>query len=105
MTTEKILAKYIPMTETMFFILLSLQAERHGYAIRQHVLGITQNRLEIGAGTMYQSLGKLHGDGLIRMTQEIDRQKKYIITDAGRLVLSTEARRIRELYQNVEGIE
>ena len=47
------------MREIMFYILLSLQAERHGYGIMQHVKELTKNRIVLGAGTIYQSLSKL----------------------------------------------
>ncbi len=104
MDQEKAVSKYIPMTETMFYILLSLRQERHGYAIRQHVFLLTNGRIDIGAGTMYQSLGKLHNDGLIQMTKEIERQKRYLITDVGIHVLKTEAKRIDELYHHVEDL-
>jgi DNA-binding PadR family transcriptional regulator len=90
------------MSETMFYILLSLQEERHGYGIMQHVKDLTNNRIILGAGTIYQSLSKLDGDGLIVSTKEIDRKKLYIITEVGRLILKEEAKRIQEIYQNVE---
>lgn len=86
----------------MFFILLSLQEERHGYGIMQHVKELTQNRIVLGAGTIYQSLSKLEGDGLIISTREIDRKKLYLITEVGRLILKEEAMRIIEIYQIVE---
>jgi DNA-binding PadR family transcriptional regulator len=104
MSLDKIEKKYIPMTETMFYILLSLRNERHGYAIKQHVSNITDGRMDIGAGTMYQSLGKLSKDGQIRMTQETERQKRYIITEAGSYILKLEAKRIAQLYKNVEDL-
>lgn len=90
------------MSETMFYILLSLQEERHGYGIMLHVKELTNNRITLGAGTIYQSLSKLEGDGLIVSTKEIDRKKLYIITEVGRLILKEEAKRIQEIYQNVE---
>ena len=90
------------MSETMFYILLSLQEERHGYGIMQHVKELTNNRITLGAGTIYQSLSKLEGDGLILSTKEIDRKKLYIISEVGKLILKEEAVRIQEIYQNVE---
>jgi DNA-binding PadR family transcriptional regulator len=90
------------MSETMFYILLSLQEERHGYGIMLHVKELTNNRITLGAGTIYQSLSKLEGDGLIVSTKEIDRKKLYIISEVGRLILKEEAKRIQEIYQNVE---
>jgi len=99
---EKIRKRFIPMSETMFYILFSLQEERHGYGIMQHVKELTNNRMILGAGTIYQSLSKLEGDGLIVSTKEMDRKKLYIITSVGRLILKEEAKRIQEIYQNVE---
>jgi len=99
---EKIRKRFIPMSETMFYILFSLQEERHGYGIMQHVKELTNNRMILGAGTIYQSLSKLEGDGLIVSTKEMDRKKLYIITAVGRLILKEEAKRIQEIYQNVE---
>jgi DNA-binding PadR family transcriptional regulator len=90
------------MSETMFYILLSLQEERHGYGIMLHVKELTNNRITLGAGTIYQSLSKLEGDGLIISTMEIDRKKLYIISEVGKLILKEEAVRIQEIYQNVE---
>jgi DNA-binding PadR family transcriptional regulator len=101
MNFEKIRKRFIPMSETMFYILLSLQEERHGYGIMQHVKELTNNRIILGAGTIYQSLSKLEGDGLIVATKEIDRKKLYIITEVGRLILIEEALRIKEIYQNL----
>ncbi|GJM80274.1 hypothetical protein HMSSN139_27700 [Paenibacillus sp. HMSSN-139] len=65
MNFESAKKRFIPMSETMFYILLSLQQERHGYGIMQHVKEITNDRIVLGAGTIYQSLGKLEKDGLI----------------------------------------
>ncbi len=86
----------------MFYMLLSLQEELHGYGIMQHVKELTNKRIVLGAGTIYQSLSKLEGDGLIVSTKEIDRKKLYLITEVGRLILKEEAKRIQEIYQNVE---
>lgn len=102
MDINKIRKRFIPMSETMFYILLSLQSERHGYGIMQHVKELTKNRIVLGAGTIYQSLSKLESDGMIISTKEIDRKKLYIITEVGRLILKEEAYRIKEIYQNSE---
>lgn len=101
MDMKKIKRRFIPMSETMFYILLSLQEERHGYGIMQHVKELTKNRIVLGAGTIYQSISKLEGEGLIKATKEIDRKKLYIITDVGKLILKEEANRINEIYQNL----
>ena len=56
--------RFLPMTESCFYILLSLQQPRHGYGILQHVRMLTQGRVLLGAGTLYQTLGKLEAAGL-----------------------------------------
>jgi len=101
---DKVRKRFIPMSETMLYILLSLLEERHGYGIMQHVMQLTKNRIVLGAGTLYQSLSKLEGDGLIVSTREEDRKKFYLITDTGRLILKEEALRIQEIYQNLAGL-
>ena len=50
MSLEKARNRYIPMSETMFYILLSLREARHGYAIMQHVKELTGGRIVLGAG-------------------------------------------------------
>lgn len=104
MNIEKIRKRFIPMSETMFYILLSLQEKRHGYGIMQYVKELTKGRIVLGAGTIYQSLGKLEGDGLITQVDEIDRKKNYVITSIGKEILLEEARRIKEIYHSVEGL-
>ncbi|MDR3209303.1 MAG: PadR family transcriptional regulator [Oscillospiraceae bacterium] len=83
----------------MFFILSSLTVERHGYGIMLHVQELTQGRIVLGAGTIYQTLSKLESDKLIAPTVEVDRKKKYIITGIGRTILNREAERICNLSE------
>ncbi len=93
---------YVPMTETAFYILFSLQEERHGYGIGQRIQELTEGRIAIGAGTMYGTLSKMEKDGLIRFTTEKEKRKYYLITDLGREVLELEKERIRHLYRIVQ---
>jgi len=94
---DKLVKRFIPMSETMFYILSSLTEERHGYGIMLHVQELTHGRIVLGAGTIYQTLSKLEQDDLIIPTNEIDRKKNYIISDIGRKLLTCEAERICEL--------
>ena len=100
----KIRKRYIPMSETMFYILLSLREAQHGYAIMQYVKELTNGRIVLGAGTVYSSLGKLEGDGLIKAVSEENRRKTYIISENGKQILREEAMRIAELSKNSEGL-
>lgn len=103
MDIEKARKRFIPMSETMLYILLSLRVEMYGYGIMLHVKEITNGRIILGAGTIYQSLQKLESGGLILATKEIDRKKMYLITVTGRQILQEEALRIKEIYFNMEG--
>ena len=66
-----------PMSETAYYILLSLLEERHGYGIMQYVAGITANRINIGAGTIYGTLGKLEKSKMITTTRDEEKRKYY----------------------------
>ena len=89
-----------PMSETAYYILLSLLEERHGYGIMQHVTNITTNRINLGAGTVYGTLAKLEKAKMISTTKEEEKRKYYHITPEGKALLQKELLRIRELYQN-----
>ena len=102
MTVESLKKKLLPMSETMFYILSSLQQERHGYGIMLHVKELTHGRIVLGAGTIYQTLQKLEKNRLIRPTRETDRKKQYLITELGETLLKEEARRIMELSKIAE---
>ena len=100
---EKIRRVYVPMTETGFYILFSLQEERHGYHVIQHVKKLTENEIVISAGTLYGSLSKMEKDQLIRFTREEEKRKYYQITELGSTVLQLELARINRLYINSKG--
>lgn len=90
------------MTETAAYILFSFMEVRHGYDVIQHVEKLTNGRIKLGAGTMYGTITKFEGDGMIQFLHEDQKRKYYQITDIGRFVLFQEAKRIKELYQNME---
>lgn len=95
---EKILKKYIPMTETAFYILLSLAKPRHGYGIVKHVEEISKIRL--GSGTVYGTLTKMQKDGIITVFADEERKTIYEITEIGKKLITAEINRIKELHQN-----
>lgn len=102
MSLEKLLKRFVPMSETMFYILSALTEERHGYGIMLHVQALTKGRITLGAGTLYQTLAKLEKDALIVPTEETARRKQYRITDIGRKVLAREAARICEVHETAK---
>lgn len=92
--------EFIPMSETAYYILLSLKEERHGYAIMQYVSGITGERINLGAGTLYGTLSKLEQAELVTITGEENKRKYYKITASGEALLVAEIKRLKELYDN-----
>lgn len=94
------LKDFIPMSETAYYILLSLTSERHGYAIMQYVSELTHERINLGPGTLYGTLSKLEKASLVVITKQEDKRKYYKITALGEEVLESEIERIEELYKN-----
>lgn len=50
---DKTIAKYLPLTESTYYILLSLIDPLHGYGIMQKVERISEGTVSIGPGTLY----------------------------------------------------
>jgi DNA-binding PadR family transcriptional regulator len=102
MELSRLKKEYLPMTETAFYMLLSLSDTRHGYGIMQHVEELTAGRVRLGAGTVYGTLSRMEKDGLIAAVAEVERRKLYRITAIGNGLLKAEAARIKELYDNAK---
>lgn len=65
------------LTEQMFYVLLALRQERHGYGIMQAITALTNGRVNIGAGTLYALLERFEGEGFITFTRMEDKRKYY----------------------------
>lgn len=100
MSIDKVLKAYMPMTETAFYILLSLTEPRHGYGIIQHVEKITSGRIKLGSGTVYGTLSKMEKSQVISVYSDEQRKTVYEITDLGRTLIKAEIGRIKEVYNN-----
>lgn len=102
---EKLFKKYIPMTETAFYILLSLTEPSHGYGIIKRVEELTNGRLKLGSGTIYGTLTKMQNDGLIIVFSDEKRKTIYEITGPGKNVMQVEIIRLKELHTNALRLE
>lgn len=100
MNISKISNMYLPMSETAYYILLSLSEPCHGYGIILKVEKLTEGRIRLGAGTVYGTLSKFEKDGVIETAGEVDRKKLYRLTALGKELLKQEFGRIGELYRN-----
>jgi len=91
----------LPLPPTFFHILIALAAdEMHGYAIMQDVMERTDGKLRLSPGTLYGSLKRMLGDGLIEECDERpdpvlddERRRYYRMTKFGRTVAAVEAAR------------
>lgn len=83
------------LTEPMYYVLLALTQERHGYGIMQYTGQLTGGRVSIGAGTLYALLARFEAEGLIHATREEEKRKYYRLTDHGMQTLTDEFERLR----------
>lgn len=94
------LNKYLPLTETTYYILVALLEPGHGYCIMQKVEELSNGRVRIAAGTMYGATDNLLKQKLIQSVPGEDKRRKtYMITELGREVLRNEAERLRYLVE------
>lgn len=96
----------IALTETVYYILLSLSSPLHGYGIMQKTQELSAGRVKLAAGTLYGALATLSEKGWIcALPGDLSsRKKKYEITDLGKEIVSNELERLRELVSNGEMI-
>ena len=94
--------KFQTLTEQMFYILLCLRRECCGIDILELVPAMTNGRVTVGSGTLYNLLEQFAAEGWIRETKVEGRKRSYLITDAGQKALEDEYRRLRTLAADYE---
>lgn len=92
------------LTEPMYYILLTLTDPQHGYGIMQEVDKLTEGRVKIGAGTLYNLLSRFEEEDIITQISEENRKKIYRITDKGLNILKDEYGRLKQLVSDGEDI-
>ena len=88
--------KFQTLTEQMFYILLCLRKECCGMDIMEEVGRITDGRVSVGPGTLYNLLEQFAEAGMIRETKVEGRRKSYILTQKGAVTLREEFERLRK---------
>jgi len=96
---------FLPLPPSEFEILLALaDGERHGYGIMTEVDQRTGSRVQLGPGTLYGSIKRMLGRGLIAESAERrdpvlgdQRRRYYALTTLGRAVANAEAVRMAGL--------
>ena len=89
-----------PMTEAMYYILLSLLKPGHGYGMMRRIRELSGGRVEMGPGTLYGVLTRMKKEGLIALAAQDERRKTYLITDAGKHALDTEYERLKHMVRD-----
>jgi DNA-binding PadR family transcriptional regulator len=90
--------KHLPLTETMYYILLALRHPAHGYLVMQQVRELSAGQVDIAAGTLYGALENLKKQGLIQLVGLAQgRRKTYLITPYGVQILGEETARLMHM--------
>lgn len=94
-----------PLTPAVYHILLALApGPRHGYAITAEIAQVTDRELTMGPGTLYGSLRRMEGWGLVEPSDppadaetgdgRQSKRRYYRLTSTGREALRLEALRL-----------
>lgn len=94
--------KFQTLTEQMFYILLCLGEERCGADIMGEVTALTNGRVAVGPGTLYNLLEQFLHDGYIEEMRAAGRRRSYRLTEKGRVLLREEYDRLRARISDYE---
>lgn len=90
--------KNLPLTETTYYILLSLLEPAHGYLIMQKVEELSNQQVKIAAGTLYGAIENLLKQKLIQSVKSEDKRRKtYVITEKGKGILQLDLARMQHM--------
>ncbi len=92
--------KNLPLTETVYYILLALLEPAHGYLIMQKVEELSNGQVRIAAGTLYGAIENLLKLKFIQPVESEDsRRKVYLITDQGKDILRLDFERMKHITE------
>ena len=97
-------AKFKTLTEQMFYVLLCLNEECYGMDILDRVPEMTEGRVTVGSGTLYNLLEQFLEAEMIEKTKVEGRKISYIITDKGKEMLDKEFKRLFAQVQDYRRI-
>jgi DNA-binding PadR family transcriptional regulator len=92
--------RYLPLTESTCYIMLTLVEPLHGYAVMKKVEEISKGTVKVGPGTLYGAFTLLEKEGLIVKVKEENRRKSYVLTPKGKKVLMNQIKRLEIMTQN-----
>jgi DNA-binding PadR family transcriptional regulator len=90
--------KHLPLTETVYYILLALIEPAHGYLIMQKVEELSGGQVRMAAGTLYGAIENLIKLKFIQpVASEDSRRKVYAITNKGLDILRLDLERMKHM--------
>ena len=107
-TDEDSPESFLPLPRDTFHILVSLgDRDRHGYSVMLDVADRTDGALRLSPSSLYASIKRLLGQGLIEELDERpdprnddQRRRYYRLTRLGRRVATAEALRLQRLLSD-----
>ncbi|AOT70627.1 PadR family transcriptional regulator [Geosporobacter ferrireducens] len=95
--------KNLPLTETVYYILLSLLEPAHGYLIIQRIEELSNGDVRMAAGTLYGAIENLLKLKYIQPVKSEDsRRKVYSITEEGKEILRLDMERMKHMIAVTE---
>ncbi|MBS7528541.1 PadR family transcriptional regulator [Fusibacter paucivorans] len=94
--------KFHTLTEQMFYILLVLREECYGMDIMMQIQLMTNERVIVGPGTLYNLLEQFEQAQMIKETKIEGRKRSYIITALGLEALQREYHRLNRMIYDYE---
>lgn len=111
LTGDREIPEELPLTETTFFILLSLSPKpKHGYAMMKDVESLSEGRIRLSTGTLYGAIKRLLEKGWIKRAEELITQedgrgrKAYTLTRYGQRILNAEVDRLHSLVETAQQV-
>jgi len=90
--------RHLPLTETVYYILLALIEPAHGYHIIQKVEELSDGQVRMAAGTLYGAIENLLKQKFIQPVESEDsRRKVYVITESGLEILRLDLMRLQHM--------
>ncbi|MCI2056828.1 MAG: PadR family transcriptional regulator [Oscillibacter sp.] len=91
-----------PMTEAMYYVLLTLSVPSHGYQLLSAIARASRGRVQMGPGTLYGVLTRLESEKMIQVVNDDGRRKTYEITEPGKAALAQETSRLQAMLADQE---
>jgi DNA-binding PadR family transcriptional regulator len=92
--------KNLPLTETVYYILLALKEPMHGYLIMQQLEELSNGDVRIAAGTLYGAIENLFKLKFIKFVPNEDKRRKvYVRTTLGNEILLLDVERMKHMIE------